>query len=153
MNQDEMPFKDMLTFFNGDSSYGKAAIIAPLHRYGKLVGILRMRGGMKVWTCHKGGQKDSGARRVYGKKYYLRETDKEVTDKKSGNSFPLGLLRYFLSKRQNPDQQYEHKHKTQGRTQQYRDIFRGVCLRMPKPAGTEPIEHEHVREIDAKTRR
>ena len=84
MNQDEMPFKDTLTFFNGDSSYGKAAIIAPLHRYSKLVGILRMRGGMKVWTCHKGGQKDSGARRVYGEKYYLRETDKEVTDKKSG---------------------------------------------------------------------
>jgi hypothetical protein len=87
MQCSDLPFKEMLTLLNGDSAYGKATIIAPLHDYDNLIGVLRMRSGIKVWTCCKNEQseqKGGGAPRVYGEKYYLRETDKEVTNKKSG---------------------------------------------------------------------
>lgn len=84
MEHSDMPFKDMLTLFNADSAYGKAAIMSPLHEWDNLIGLLRLRSGMKVWSSHKAEQKGGGAPRIYGEKYYLRPIDKVVTDKKSG---------------------------------------------------------------------
>jgi hypothetical protein len=92
MNHEEMPFKETISLLNGDSAYGKAAIIAPLYEYENLIGIVRMRTGMKIWKSYKGEQKGGGAPQIYGQKYYLREKDKEITDKKSGKqSSQLGI--------------------------------------------------------------
>jgi hypothetical protein len=92
MEHSDMPFKDMISLFNGDSAYGKAAIIAPMYEYENLIGILRMRSGMKIWTSYEGVQQGGGAPRIYGEKYYLRDTDKEITDIKSGKeSIQLGI--------------------------------------------------------------
>lgn len=92
MTHSDLPFKDILNVFVADAAYGKAAIIAPIYQYENMVGILRMRTGMKVWTSYKGSQKATGANRIYDEKYYLREGDRQVTDKKSGiTSTQIGI--------------------------------------------------------------
>jgi hypothetical protein len=92
MTHSDLPFKDILNVFVADAAYGKAAIIAPIYEYKNMVGILRMRTGMKVWTSYTGSQKATGANRIYDEKYYLREGERQVTDKKSGiTSAQIGI--------------------------------------------------------------
>ena len=54
-----------------DSAFGKAKILSPLHEHKQLVGLIRLRQGMKVWTVYKGEQKGQGTDRIYGDQYYL----------------------------------------------------------------------------------
>jgi hypothetical protein len=64
-----------------DSSYGHAAYLAPSFEYDNLVSVVRLRAGMKVWTCQR--QNDTGgAPRVYGEKFYLHAHSKTVTYKR-----------------------------------------------------------------------
>jgi hypothetical protein len=87
MKHSNMPFKDMLTLFNGDTAYGKAVIIAPLYEYEELIGIFRMRSGIKVWSFFNGEQKKGGAPTIYGEKYYLRTETREPL----GKNIELGI--------------------------------------------------------------
>jgi len=71
--QDKMlPFGQALCLLRADSSYGKAIFLSPLYELDKLVLIVRLRPGMKVWEQAPDGQPTGGARRIYGNKFYLR---------------------------------------------------------------------------------
>lgn len=87
-----LPFSDSLTLMAGDSWYGKAKLISPLHRHGNLVGILRLRSGMKVWARYAGPQKGGGAPRIYGEKYYLRDGTRTESAGKALKSAQIGLV-------------------------------------------------------------
>ena len=56
----------------GDSAYGKAIFLAPLYDLDKLVLIVRLRPGMKVWAKAPDEEPTGGATRVYGDKFYLK---------------------------------------------------------------------------------
>lgn len=61
-----------------DSAFGKAKILSPLQEHKQLVGLVRLRQGMKVWTVYKGEQKSNGTNRIYGDQYYLCSEAKTV---------------------------------------------------------------------------
>ena len=67
-----------------DSAFGKAKILSPLHEHKQLVGLVRLRQGMKVWTVYKGGQKGKGTKRIYGDLYYLFSEAKTMETLRKG---------------------------------------------------------------------
>lgn len=83
---------DCLCVANADCSYGQAAFLAPLYPSGNLVCIARFRSGMRVWLPSAGGSPTGGARRIYGEKYYLRDsTVLKVFNQKPSKRHPQGL--------------------------------------------------------------
>jgi len=87
-----MPYRGSLTLLAADAWYGKAKLISPLHKHAGLVGILRLRSGMKVWTRHDGPQKGGGAPRIYGERHYLHDGSRTQTSKgKALASVQVGL--------------------------------------------------------------
>ena len=49
--------------------------------YVSVLHVNDLEGEMKIWTSYKGIQQGGGSPRIYGEKYYLRATDKEIIDK------------------------------------------------------------------------
>lgn len=79
-----LPFGQELCLLRADSSYGKAIFLAPLYDLDKLVLIVRLRAGMKVWERAPDGESTGGARRIFGDKFYLTDTSGWKTYRKKG---------------------------------------------------------------------
>ena len=79
-----LPFGQELCLLRADSSYGKAIFLAPLYDLDKLVLIVRLRSGMKVWERAPDGEPTGGAKRIYGDKFYLTDTSGWKTYRKKG---------------------------------------------------------------------
>ncbi|MCY7329373.1 MAG: hypothetical protein LH618_12545, partial [Saprospiraceae bacterium] len=79
-----LPFAEELCLLRGDSSYGKAIFLSPLYDLDTLVPIVRLRSGMKVWQQAPDGEPTGGAKRIYGKKFYLSDASGWKTYRKKG---------------------------------------------------------------------
>jgi len=82
-----LPFGQELCLLRGDSAYGKAVFLAPLYDLDKLVLIVRLRSGMKVWAKASDEEPTGGATRIYGDKFYLADASGWKTYHKKGVSF------------------------------------------------------------------
>jgi hypothetical protein len=81
-----------LCVVNADCSYGQAAFLAPLYPPENVVCIARFRTGMRVWLPSADDAPTGGARRIYGEKYYLRDsTVLKVFNQKPSKRHPQGL--------------------------------------------------------------
>lgn len=79
-----LPFGQELCLLRADSSYGKAIFLSPLYDLDKLVLIVRLRQGMKVWAKAPDGDPTGGATRIYGDKFYLVDASGHKTYHKKG---------------------------------------------------------------------
>lgn len=68
---DSLPFGTSFCLNNADSGYGNARYLSPLYKWDKLVTIVRLRAGMKVYPVFTGEQKPKSNPIVYGKTHYL----------------------------------------------------------------------------------
>lgn len=73
----DLPFGDSFCVNSADSAYGNAKFLSPLYKYDKLVNVVRLRGGSKVYKAFSGEQKEKQNPKIYGQTYYL--IDKTVT--------------------------------------------------------------------------
>lgn len=79
-----LPFGQELCLLRGDSSYGKAIFLCPMYDLDRLVLIVRLRPGMKVWAKAPDGDPTGGATRIFGEKFYLTDTSRWKTYHKKG---------------------------------------------------------------------
>ena len=71
MADDKLPFGQSWCINNADSGYGNARYLSPLHKWDKLINIVRLRGSMKVYPVFNGEQKSKSNPKIYGDTYYL----------------------------------------------------------------------------------
>jgi hypothetical protein len=71
LQHEAMPFSTGLTLIAADAGYGKAKFASPLFAHKNLVGIIRMRSGVKVWSIYAGEKSKTGAPKIYAEKSYL----------------------------------------------------------------------------------
>lgn len=79
-----LPFGQELCLLRADSSYGKAVFLSALYDLDKLVLVVRLRPGMKVWAHAPDGEPTGGATRIFGDKFYLADTSGWKTYRKKG---------------------------------------------------------------------
>ena len=84
-----LPFWDQLCLLRADTSYGKAVFLSPLYELDNLVGIARLRAGMKVWSQAPDADPTGGARRIYGEQYYLSDTSAWKTYHRKGTKYEV----------------------------------------------------------------
>ena len=79
LSDDSLPFAKSFCLNNADSGYGNARYLSPLHRWDKLINIVRLRAGMKVYAVFGGEQKAKSNPMIYGQTYYLNSQSVEKT--------------------------------------------------------------------------
>lgn len=70
LSHPDLPFGDKLVINTCDSKYGNAEYLSRAYQHSRVVHIVRLRAGMRIWDPHQGPQR-SGRKRIYGQKYYL----------------------------------------------------------------------------------
>ena len=71
LTDDKLPFSSAYCVNNADSGFGNAKFLSPLYAQKQLVNIVRLRGGMKVYTVFSQDQQAKKNPKVYGEQLYL----------------------------------------------------------------------------------
>lgn len=71
LKDEDLPFRTTYCINSADSAYGNAKFLSPLHKQEKLVNIVRLRAGMKVYKVFSASQKEKQNPKIYGQTYYL----------------------------------------------------------------------------------
>lgn len=85
LESEDLPFAEVLNILLADSGYGKAIFLGRLYEQKNLIGVVRLRSGIKVYDqATSDQQKPNGASKIYGATYYLNTHTQEKTFKKRG---------------------------------------------------------------------
>ena len=71
LSDDTLPFSTSYCINNADSGFGNAKFLAPLYAHAKLLNIVRLRAGMRVYKVFSGAQTAKKNPKIYGEIFYL----------------------------------------------------------------------------------
>lgn len=149
-----LPFGQELCLLRADSSYGKAIFLSALYDLDKLVLIVRLRQGMKVWAKAPDGEPTGGATRIYGDKFYLADASGWKTYHKKG--IPCEVWQESLCE-QPADERIEKEAVLGNARKVVIDIRRwnDLLVRTKKGASMKdkPLDVLRVQVLDAESRR